>query len=112
MVKNIWSEMCLSGKGSMVRSVTYILASFCRSFSPYFDDLHSSRYVACCCLLCKTHQFKIINTDIFRGSCFKIFGRLICDRNELDFSDTLEMRNSWNEDQLVRVGRDGQVLLS
>jgi len=33
-------------------------------------------------------------------------------RNELDFVHTGRLNNSWNENQPIRVGRDGQVLYS
>ena len=47
----------------------------------------------------------------------KLFGKsvncavcLVCDRNELDFFAIKKLRNSWNENFPVQVGRDGQVL--
>jgi len=34
-----------------------------------------------------------------------------CGRNELDFKATMSLKNSWNENYSIRVGRDGQVCM-
>ena len=35
---------------------------------------------------------------------------LIFDRNELDFFAIPKLKNSWNENYPVQIGRDGQVI--
>jgi hypothetical protein len=62
--------------------------------------------------LCNSFQIQVFRIIIIvHVSLLSVYERVIflLSRNELDFAHTGRLNNAWNENQPIRVGRDGQV---